>query len=69
MRVLYRTIFIDLAPNLYVKKLRCKDCGEIKKTEERVDVVSIWGEEETYCLECWYKRIWGIDKTEDRVYY
>lgn len=58
MKVLSNNRYIELSSNIsLIKEWRCKVCGKPNKPDERVDTESILGDDESFCIGCWLKRI------------
>lgn len=59
MNVFFYGRTIDLSPNItIIKKWSCKTCGKKNPPTERIDTQApLGGDEESFCIEHWLKRL------------
>ena len=53
-KTLSNNIYIDLTPNIsMIKAWACKVCEKENPPDNRVDTISIFGDDESFCIKCW----------------
>ena len=61
MKILSNNIYIELSYNNHSKPLaECIVCGKENISQKRIDVVSVFGDNESYCVSEWVKKIWKL---------
>ena len=60
MKVLSNNIYVETSYNHEATVLQCKVCGKLNIKIKRIDVVTVFGNNESYCVSEWVKKIWKL---------
>jgi len=59
MKVFYRNIYIETSfNNTSVPLKKCILCRKVNISHRRIDVISVFGDEESFCIRCWINKVW-----------